>query len=169
MTTMTLWGVHLVRIPRWNHLRSGRYSSSVAPLVFDDYCCHVSFPRGSSTSNAGHVPWSSSLAQPNLYLGSLSHQQVFEPSPSNHGDAVPVAADGIVPASFLSRGARLYQHHQKNPRFLLLVGASCNGVVARILPLPIDVSLPAADSSLRHCCAVKSFVTFTNDSSSSSS
>ncbi len=25
-------------------------------------CCHVSFPRGSSTSNAGHVPWSSSLA-----------------------------------------------------------------------------------------------------------
>ena len=25
-------------------------------------CCHVSFPRGSSMLNDGHVPWSSSLA-----------------------------------------------------------------------------------------------------------
>ena len=42
----------------------------------------------------------------------------------NHGDAAPLSADGIVPASFFSRGARLLQKKKKKyistlPFFLL--------------------------------------------------
>jgi hypothetical protein len=47
-----------------------------------------------------------------------------------HGDATPLVADGIVPASFLSRGARILK--KKNCSFLFF-GVSCHDAVVWIL------------------------------------
>ncbi len=51
----------------------------------------------------------------------------------NHGDAAPLVADGIVPASFLSRGAWISK--KKNNSSFLFFGVSCHGAVVRILLL----------------------------------
>ncbi len=52
----------------------------------------------------------------------------------NHGDAAPLVADDIVPASFLSRGARISKKKKKESSFLFF-GVSCHGAVVRILLL----------------------------------
>ena len=52
----------------------------------------------------------------------------------NHVDAIPLAAGGIVPASFLSRGARVIQKktHLNNPFFVSR--HVCLGIVGCLLP-----------------------------------
>jgi hypothetical protein len=66
----------------------------------------------------------------------------------NHGDAAPLTADGIVPASFLSRRARSHQNIYIYICFLFS-GVICLGVAALSLPLLSDASPPAYVIPLR--------------------
>ena len=51
-----------------------------------------------------------------------------------NGDAAPLVADSIVPASFLSRGARISKKKKKKSSFLFF-GVSCHSAVVWILLL----------------------------------